>query len=308
MIGDLLLSWMSEVGTGSISDFRAKASWLARSEDLDIHENAPAWFLNDLASLGHCEVDWRRNVWSVTPPVITNLPLADGLAILVGSRRPRLIRAIDSSDVYVERANRSYSAKGIPAPETLLVPYEHIWDLKDAARALGASYVSCAGREIARMLQASAPPASAAPPARDSLLEKLTKTKPQHWSRVPAREPNKPDGLYREHHSGRWHYTMRRDGAWYRSNFLDGVYEELARRNEHVFRWKPDSSTRPSIGTVSIYRHAPLPILQARALSLCSGFAARYDGETESSVYDNVPRDVASLVASSLKQKFQVLR
>lgn len=85
MIGDLLLTWMSETGTGTISGFRSRAAWLTRTENLELRDKATDWWLNDISSLGHCEVDWKNDRWSIAPPTITQLPLADGLAVLAGA-------------------------------------------------------------------------------------------------------------------------------------------------------------------------------------------------------------------------------
>lgn len=306
MIGDLLLTWLSESGSGTIADFRARAAWLTRTENLDLPERSGGRWLRDAASLGHCEVDWKNGTWSVAPPVITRLPLADGLAVLAGARRPRLIRAIDAAGIYAEQARRTGSERDIPAPSTILIPYDRTRDLEDAAAAIGAAYSGCAAAGIAYMLPPTAPTVPTAPPAYDSQFEQLGSFSPQNWMTASPRDPALPDGLYREQINGRWQYLLRRGGAWYAADLAAGVFAELARRGDTVVRWRPDSDHHTTTGTFIVDWGAPLPPLHSRALVLCSGFAPRFGNAAETALYDNVPRDIATSVASSLGQTMQI--
>lgn len=306
MIGDLLLAWISETGGGTITDFRTRAAWLARTENLDLHESATGRWLRDAASLGHCEVDWKHGTWSAAPPVIVRLPLADGLAILTGARRPRLIRAIDESGIYAEYARRPGTDRDIPAPSTILIPYEQAHDLEVAAFSIGVAYAGCAADSIARMLRSTAPATLTSPPAYDSPFEQLADFSPQNWTASSTRDPALPDGLYREQIRGRWQYTVRRNGTWYAADLSAGVFAELIRRGETVIRWRPDTDDRTRTGTLIVDWGAPLPPLHARALVLCSGFVPRFGSAAETALYDNVPREIAVRVASSLGQTMQI--
>lgn len=306
MIGDLLLAWASETGNGTIADFRARAAWLARTENLHLHESATGRWLRDIASLGHCEVDWKRGIWSVAPPVITRLPLADGLAVLAGARRPRLMRSIDDGEIYAEQAARPGSDRDIPAPSTILIPYERAHDLEQAAVTVGATYTGCAAAGIARILRPTAPANPTAPPAYDSLFEQLASFSPQRWGPASPRDQALRDGLYREQINGRWQHLFRRDGAWYAVDLAAGVFAELARRGDTVARWRSDGDHRTRIGTLIIDWGAPLPPLHSRALVLCSGFTPRFGSTAETTLYDNVPREIAVRVASSLGQTMHI--
>ncbi len=306
MIGDLLLTWISETGSGSIADFRSRAAWLARTENFDLHESATGRWLRDAASLGHCEVDWKRGKWSVAPPAVTRLPLADGLAVLAGARRPRLVRAIGEGEIYAEHAHRSGSARDIPAPQTIIIPYERARDLEDVAALLGATYVGCAAAGIAALLRARAPAIPCAPPAYDSPLERLTHFSPQTWTQASPSRFDLPEGLYREQVNGRWQHLRYHQGSWHATDLSSGIFSELARRGETVIRWRPDSDHRNRIGTLIVDWGAPLPPLHSRALVLCSGFVPRFGSSAETSLYDNVPREIAVRVASALGQTVQI--
>jgi hypothetical protein len=306
MIGDLLLAWISETGSGTTSDFRTRAAWLARTENLALHESATGRWLRDAASLGHCEVDWKHGRWSAAPPVITRLPLSDGLAVLAGARRQRLISAIDTEGIYAEPATRPVSDRDIPAPRTILIPYEQTRELEEAATAIGATYTGCAAEGITAFLRAAIPASPGAPPAYDSPFEQLADLSPQHWVAASPRDPDLPDGLYREQVRGRWRYSLRYDGDWHPTDLADGIFAELARRGQTAIRWRPDHEDRTRSGTAIIDWGVPLPPLHARALVLCSGFVPRFGNAAATALYDNVPRWIATHVASSLGQTLQI--
>jgi hypothetical protein len=69
-------------------------------------------------------------------------------------------------------------------------------------------------------------------------------------------------------------------------------------------RWRPERTVNgEAIGTVFVDRGAPLPPLQARALTLCSGLVAKFSDLAETARYDNVPRSIADRVAGSIRQR-----
>lgn len=308
MIGDLLLTWMSETGSGNVSDFRSRAAWLARTENMNLPDYSTRRWLRDASSLGHCEVDWRRGAWAVAPPVIARLRLADGLAVLVGSRRRLLLRAISRADIYIEQATRQGSEREIPAPTTILIPFEDAGELELYSSTIGARYVGCAAAEIASLLPSNEPFPLTAPPAYSSTVERLIAVSPQNWNSASARTAHPIEGLYREQVNGRWRYALRRSEEWYSCDLSSGIFAELARRGEGVIRWRPEHASRSGVGTVSISGAAPLPPLHARALVLCGGFPPRFDtaAETATAVYDNVPHEIAVRVSVSLGQQLQI--
>jgi len=307
LIGDLLLAWISETGAGSIANLRSRMEWLARTENLQAHDGFTGQWIRDLASLGHCEVDWKHDTWSVAPPVITRLPLSDGLAVLAGARRPRLMRAIEEAEIYVELVGRSGSEGRIPDPSTVLLPFDDPSDLESIAAAIGTSYSGCAAEEISRALTPNTPSTPAAPPAYSSEIDHLTAFLPRKWTPVSAKNPLLPDGLYREEIQGRWQYTLRRSGEWFACELAAGVFAELARGGDNVMRWRPDIQNLSRVGTVFIDWGAPLPPLQSRALTLCSGFTPRIGTTAKTTIYDNVSLEIAGRVCESLGQTLQTI-
>lgn len=301
MIGDLLLAWISEVGKGRVSDFRERAVWLARTENLDISEGAAGKWLRNAASLGHCEVDWHRGVWSVAPSVISRLPSADGLAVLAGARRPRLLRLLKESEVYTEEIRRPTASRQLPLPVTILIPYEKDRDLHEAAQLVGASYVGCGANGIASILKRQKAVPTAAP-SYSSELEFLANLSLWTWDKASPRAEFLVEGLYRERVNGRWRHMLRRASHWYSTDLSGGLFAELERTGDAAINWRPLEGARSGTGTVFIDWSTPLPPLQSRALVLCCGLAPRAGQTAGTLIYDNVPEEIATAVAASLGQ------
>ncbi len=298
---------MSETGSGSIADFRARAHWLARTEDIGLPARASGRWLRDMSSLGHCEVDWKSGIWAVAPAAVSRLPMADGLAVLIGARRPRLMRALRENGIWLEKASRAVPDGELPLPMTIYLPFESEVDLVAELQPVDLTYVGCAADRIARSLGPTAPVDIAAPPSRTNPLERLIALYPKSWGPVRATETNAPDGLYREQVNGRWVYLFRIVGKWHACSLASGVFAELARQGHTALRWRPDVARAASdTGTVFVDWGASLPPLQSRAFALCSGLAPRFGSSAETVIFDNVPRSIAARVFTSLGQMLTI--
>lgn len=306
-LGDLLATWMSETGSGSIADLRMRAQWLARTVDAHMPPHAGGRWLRDMSSLGHCEVDWKGGNWAMAPAAVVRLPLADGLAVLTGARRPRLMRALADAEVWIEEAHRAAPEGELPLPRTLYLPFDSEAELIDELRAVGLPYAGCGADRISRALIPVVPKAQAAPPSRGNRLERLRAFFPRLWEVARTTDANPPDGLYREQVNGRWAHLLRRSGTWLSCGLDAGLFSELARQGRVAIRWRADPTrTASGTGTVFVDWGASLPALHSRALVLCSGLPPRFGATAETVIFDNVPRSIALRVCASLGQKFSI--
>lgn len=302
-VGDLLFRWMSEVGSGAISDVRTRIDWIARTANIEPRTYTSGRWLRDLSSLGHCEVDWAGGRWSVAPPALVRLPSAGGLAVTAGARRPRVMRALEDFCGWLPTARREPSAGEVPLPATFYVHYTRGSDLQEAADAAGLNVVGHAAERISRALPLTRPRVLTGPPAYGAPLKRLESIHPRVWQSVSAAQPNHPDGLYSEQVNGKERYITRRDGEWFACDLSVGIFAELARRNESALRWRPDPG-RESVGTGILFVDwgAPMPALHSRALVLCAGLPPRFGTTATTAIYENVPRGVAARVCTSLGQ------
>ncbi|MFI2486874.1 hypothetical protein ACH47X_08190 [Promicromonospora kroppenstedtii] len=116
------------------------------------------------------------------------------------------------------------------------------------------------------------------------------------------------DGLCRTTVHGRLSYRYRSNGGWYHTDHATGILLDRADRHINVFRFRSERvADGEEIGTVFVDPGVPLPPLQARALVLCSGLPAQFGDAMHTTIYRNVPRDIALLVARSVRQQVTVI-
>ena len=307
MHAELLLTWMSEVGSGDIRDVRQRIAWAARVADRTTKPYETGRWLRDISALGHAEIDWTNGIWSVAPAAAALLPECGGTAVLTGSRRCGHIDRLEGLDVavHVERPTAAYE-RPLPMPALVYLQADSIDDLRTALEDGGIKYVGDAARNITlglNQIALGAPGAS--PPRSDDSIEHLS----PHAEAVRF-NPGLPssDGLCRITVHGRPSYRYRLDGAWYLTDHAVGILYDLAARGINVFRWRLErTSGSQEIGTVFVDQGAPLPPLQMRALVLCSGRPIEFGDNAHTAIYRNVPREIAQLVARSIRQQVVIL-
>ncbi|GAA2161073.1 hypothetical protein FHX52_3252 [Humibacillus xanthopallidus] len=307
MSGELLLAWMSETGDGSIRDLRARAEWLGQTRGRSLTRKAFGLWMRDLSALGHAEVDWIGGRWSVASPAVVRLPCGDGVAVLAGARRPGLVDALAGTDVYVAQMADEDDGCALRLPAPVFIQFDSPAELRDAAAASGVAYAGCFARRGAAALRSIAMGDLTAPPAaHNDTLERRIGPRPNDWAKHSAMALEFPDGLYSFEANGRREHRTVRGGSWYRIALAEGTFLELARTRTSCLSWRPEEgSGRGEVGTVFVDFGAPLPALQARVLTLCSGLPPRVSEKAENLAYRNVPRAVARAVAASLLQEIE---
>lgn len=300
---DLILRWMSETGAGPVSDLREKLAWLARTQDSSTSRTATGRWLRDISALGHTEVDWQSDRWSVGPPVITPLPCSDGTAVLAGSRRTGLLERLEQADVSVTTYGPAVASGSLPVPTVIFAQYDGQDGLKAAANEAGLTYSSCAARKLAEHLPSLKLGAEAPPPAHGNVT--LQRFNHEEMAFQPNRGDR--DGLYRIRLHGALRHLYRLNGTWHDCELAAGIFIDYARSggvSVMRFREERDYPGGP-VGSVFIDGAAPLPALHARALALCSGLPPRFSDAARMTTYANIPATVASTVAESLQQRLQ---
>lgn len=305
MDADLLLTWMSEVGSGDIRDLRQRVAWAARAADRSPKSYETGRWLRDVSALGHAEIDWQRGNWAVAPAVASLLPATGGTAVLAGSRRVGLVDRLEELvAVHVERPATSHDGP-LPVPSSVFVQSDSVEELRASLAEAGVEYVGCAARGMAMSLRQISHGASAAPPARGDAVEHLSSRgdEVRFYYGLPT-----GDGLCRTSVYGRPSYRYRSNGGWYHTDHATGILLDRADRGINVFRWRPERvADGEEIGTAFIDQGAPLPPLQARALVLCSGLPTQFGDRARTSIYRNVPKDIAVRVAESIRQQVSTL-
>lgn len=305
MDADLLLTWMSEVGSGYVRDLRQRVDWAARAADRSPKRYESGRWLRDISALGHAEIDWLGGIWAVAPPVATLIPAGGGTAVLAGSRRAGLIDRLEELiALHVDRLEFNQDGP-LLVPSGVFVQADSLQELDNSLDDAGVRYVGCAARSIAARLRKIAVGAPAAPPARDDAGEHLSASADdvRFYSGLPT-----GDGLCRTSVYGRPSYRYRSNGTWYHTDHATGILLDRADRGISVMRFRSERvADGEEIGTVFVDHGTPLPPLQERALVLCSGMPTHVDDLARTAIYCNVPKNVALLVARSVRQQMSVL-
>lgn len=302
--GDLMLSWMSEMGSGSVRALRDSLDWVSRDPHGHSARKEAGRWLRDLSSLGHAEVGWDQDRWAIAPVALYRLPEAGGLAVLAGSRRGGVVELLEQHMVVVEVPNDQ--ASGIPLPTTILLQYDSVEELPRVATVVGGVYAGCAARRLAKRLRPHTLRDRCAPPVFGGAegVEWLLGDG-RRWELVDG---VRGEGLYRLRINGRQRYRYMYGEHWYRSDLAAGQQIEHARQGREIMRWRPDGGEKPTGGTLFVDWGAPLTPLQARALVLCSGLGPRAHGSAYTLEFTNVPSDVAALVAQSARTTLAIMK
>ncbi|QLY33303.1 hypothetical protein H0264_14630 [Nocardia huaxiensis] len=305
MDADLLLTWMSEMGSGDIRDLRQRVAWMARTADRSPKPYETAQWLRDVSALGHAEIDWQGGTWAVAPAVAALLPATGGTAVLAGSRRIGLVERLEElAAVNIEHPARSNDGP-LPVPASVFVQADSVEELCVLLAEAGVEYVGYAARTIARGLRPIARGRPAGPPAEGDKVKHFSSNRDEIRVRPGL---FMSDGLYELQVHGRPSYRYRANGSWYHTDYATGTLLDCADRGINVFRWRPERvAESEEIGTAFIDRSATLPPLQARVLVLCSGLATQYGDRARTAIYRNVPKDIALLVAESVHQPVSIL-
>ena len=81
---ELLLGWLSEIGSGDWDLFKEAHRWLASSGPEGHEPPPPGATAHAFSILGHAEFDWVSRKWACAPPVMTIIPDAELMLSLSG--------------------------------------------------------------------------------------------------------------------------------------------------------------------------------------------------------------------------------
>lgn len=287
---DLLLGWVTSQSAGSWPSLKDRHDWLFGRD-----ATRPAWVTaSTLIALGHVEVDYRSSRFEVAPPTLVALPDSACVGVLAGARSDDLIASVVSLDrgrgdrVHSQRVEQEW------APAAYFIFGDDWASLVGAAMTLGVRFEPRFANRVASALPMIAAEGSPTrPPTAD--LERFD-AESARFRRTTTLDAF---GLYRLESFGPPRYFWH-DGVGWRPIDLDvGRYLELRRTNRQVIRFERSGST----GSLFIEPKFPLPAMQARVATLCSGLVPEY--HVGSLRYHNVTKLIATEIARSLGQSLR---
>ena len=287
---DDLLRWASESGNGSWRHLRDAAAYLTRTHELNMR---PWQLAVPLTSLGHLDIDWEDQRWSVAPPAVVLSPGMGLCAYLVGARPSRMIerfeKATDDLDVYpfpLEQCN---------APTALFAKCSSVEAVEEVARRLQVPLIYDPASAIAAELNDVSldnAKLSSPVPIEDG-LERFGPVDGR-WRQVTGRDH---EGLYRLDLHGRSIHRLRQGDDWYSVDKATGQLLVLAGRTD-LLSWCRPSSDFQVPSTLEVVAWLGLPPLAARAAVVSSGLMPVVTGGRR--IFRNVTRSTAAAIADRL--------
>jgi hypothetical protein len=311
-LGDELLRWASEQGSGTREGLLDAAAHLANKHQLGSWSLST--FPSQLSSLGHLDINWRNGRWSVAPPTLNLIPGLGLLAVLTGARTYHLRKAFDDAsattnffplevaqpDRHGRRVGRDVTPVG---PRAIFMKCTTLSDAEGLAERAGLKLASDPAASLAARMpsldEAMGP--RAAPATRESA--QWFNPEGQKWDEMPD---DCPSGLYQQDLHALtdylWHEHDQGD-SWWRIGLAEGQFKAI--QGSAVVRWTQGT---PNNGVTSRFEIPPdfhLPTLAERALTVSDGFlpviAHGADGK-KMKRYKNVSEEVARTIANKLGQ------
>jgi len=284
---DALLEWASEMSEGSWS------AWRETCLELQVE---PTWAMQDLAALGHVEVDWAADTFSCAPPTAAFLHRSSGSMLLTGARPRGLLEELSRLEAELEDLDFCvHEAIMQPrGPQTILIEAE-LDDIEELCAAAELEYVfDPAGRIADALPQATLQSVASHEnwPPRDEVPRR--RFDPDAF-RFRIESGGEETGLW-------WYDGYRREEAWIRDR--DGWWQ-VATREYAPFLAHPQCvflRYEPKQRLLFVPQQVPLPPLQARAATLASGRLPRRSARSgpPSWVYDNISPELAARISASL--------
>jgi len=293
---DLLLQYLTELGTGEWRGFRDGLDHLADPEG-PLFRSMVA---RDLSLLGHVEFAFFDDMsWATCPETLVMLHNGAGSRAVLCGGRSRVF--VDSLTLVIEEtgANLQIDAqKGGPA--VMIVQGQTQDMLVTIAQRMGISLALNVPTRLAGSLPRLEHWLALSEPGWEPLGCAVKTLDAEHlcWRSV---ERPAGDGLY-QYAYYRYEYRLRKDNQSLRVPREIGMYAWLAHMGCSVLCYNAD---RCELQVPAIAR---MPVLHARAATLSSGWlpkVTKVDGTT-TYVYSNVSEDVAHLLAIALEQELEV--
>lgn len=283
---DTLLEWASELCEGSW------AQWRDACHELAVE---PTLAMQDLAALGHVEVDWSADRFSCPPPTAAFLHRSSGSVLLTGARPRGLLEQLkavasqhEALDFFVHDA--VFQPRG---PKTVLIEIE-LDDIDELCNALGLEYVFDPANRLAERLGVATLERVGHRedwPPRDEIPRRLFDPRSLRFYPVSG----DTSGLW-------WYDGYRRAEAWIRD---DAQWWQVPTREYAPYLAYPEViflSYSREHRRLSVPELVPLPPLQARAATLASGRLPRRASAADGTMmlYENISPALAEHISTSL--------
>lgn len=307
--GDELLQWASEAGSGKWEALRAAAGHVARKHGL---RTRPWTLARDLSKLGHLDIDWETQGWSIASPTMNVVPGLGLCVVLTGSRPYYLIQrfrdATNDRDVFdfTMRQPKTHNS----APAAIFAKCASLDVAKEVATRMGANLVF----DPSTSLAASMPSLDdqdlqrTSPPDLDLDTEWFNPHEVE-WKECESRG-TPVEGLYRQQLTERRRYLWYGAGRWSKIDFSYGQFRALRDTGQHVMEWTEEAANGSMASRLEVHKDVRLPDVAERALTICDGRVPVVPDVSHTGYlrYSNVSERVCQLISQKLGQTPRIVR
>ena len=297
-VGDDLLRWCSEVEAGAWSSFREAAAHVAATRAT---KGRPAQFASALSRLGHLDICWEREIWSIAPPCLALSPGMGLCAYLSGWRPDSLIRRY--RELREDVGMFPFDTPQGMAPTAMFAKFSSVELIESTADALGIPVVFDPSLQLAALLTAPSidNAALAAPPPVGETLRRFDPLSLK-WLDVNHRDVA---GLYEFELHGRKVYRLLIEGDWRIADRATGQLQFLQGR-PGLIRWHQASPDMSTAEALTVPLEISLTSVAERSLVSACGLLPVLDRGLR--IYRNVRQPVASMVADRLGLPLDIVK
>lgn len=293
----LLLAYLSELGSGSWTKFRAALDAVSGDEN----ERMPSVRARSLSALGHVEFAFYGDLrWVACPPVLAWLPRREEpTAVLCGARTARLVDRLRTQASEIGLAIKECAQPGGEGPAAFFLEAPNREAGEELARLASLPSQGNPAGLLARCLPSIDGYARLARevPGPSGYEIEVFDAVQLRWSEIPEAGD---DGLYRYKYY-RPEYRLRTGGRDLKVTREAGVYLLLRREQRKILRYDPAK------GELVVPAAAPLPDLHARAATLCSGLLPAFErrDSVPCHLHSGVPAGIAFAIIEKLDQDME---
>ncbi len=289
---DTLLHYLSHVGKMRWETFKEAVNRVTGNQQ---HLKYATTYLKILARLGH--LDYNPTNLSgdgvvIAPAVLVETAVANRY-VLVGSRTPSLLRALQTCVAAVGGEVQSISKRDAP---TTIVLSELSDRILSAVERLDIHVSRAFSARLSNVLPV--PKRTSFPQDTTSLLDLQDKFNPRTLKYEPDTSQLRSDGLYKIAQHGPAIYILK-TGADQRRVPRDWGEWQVLSRTPGLIAYERETRTW------RVKRNLRLPLIVERCATLCSGFPPKW--ENRFTYYPDVPAGVAYRLTKSLYQKWEAV-
>lgn len=285
MNGDLLLEWMSHLGSGTWSRFRQAVRILYDGGE-DPELVARSW-RSTLSELGHTDFDHVAGTWAMHQPLVYSRPSQNDRGVFLGARTRADWTVIAELASVCAAEVEIGTVDGVPHLE--LVGAET--DLREISAAAGVPFVPCLARRMANLLQPVAAVVGAAAVVSIPRKWEARSFDPESRKWVDGCRAATVVEFKSSYGERTWLFERRKD-EWVAVARDIGMYAAASLQKIELARYDGSSSQ------FQVSRYTPLPHAFARVAALCCGPSSEIPYGYRS--YSNVPPDIAGVLLVAL--------